>query len=88
MVLSGNWFSRRGVIMMAVLKWSLICLALGDGRVEERGEERGENSVETGSKDTVETRVWKDFLTDSPTELEARHNTLVEIASIHDVSIF
>lgn len=83
MVLSGNWFSRRGVIMMAVLKWGLICLALGDGRVEERGE----NSVETGSKDTVETRVWKDFLTDSLTELEARHNTLVEIASIHDVSI-
>lgn len=35
MVLSCNWFFRRGVIMMAVSKWSLIHLAMGYRRESE-----------------------------------------------------
>lgn len=37
MVLRCNWFFRCGVIMMAVSKWSLIHLALGDRREREWG---------------------------------------------------
>lgn len=67
--------------MMAVSKWSLIHLALGDRRGSEGGEQW---DLKTRSKDIVEMQVKLDSLT----ELEAEHSTLVGIASNHDLSIF
>lgn len=82
MVLSCNWFFRRGVIMMAVSTRSLIRLALGDGG------EREQRDLKTRREALWETQAWLCLLTDHLTELESERETLVGITYNPEPSIF